>query len=86
MMEGIDATLQHCLRKHLRLGSADGSIDLSLDLRRLGLDSMSGLALLLDLEKTFAIRFPDEMISPATFRTGETLRAAIRQLVPTAPA
>ena len=41
--------------------------------------------MLLDLEQTFSIAFPDSLISRGTFRTGDTLLAAVRQLVATRP-
>lgn len=46
----------------------------------LGLDSMSSINLLLDLESTFGVAFPDEMLTPETLRTVETIRTAIDQL------
>jgi acyl carrier protein len=58
-------------------------IDMSVELVDYGLDSMVGIDLLVDLEKTFAITFPDEFVSPDTFRSGESLDAAIRSVLAT---
>lgn len=46
----------------------------------LGLDSLSSINLLLDLESTFGIAFPDEMLSPETLRTAGRIKAAIDRL------
>ena len=64
--------LQRCLRQHLPK-SLGKEIDMSTELVLLGLDSMSAISLLLDLEDAFKI----------TFRTGDTLLAAVRRLVET---
>ena len=58
---------------------------MSTELVRLGLDSMSAISLLLDLEDAFKITFPRSMLDPKTFRTGDTLLAALRQLVESQP-
>lgn len=72
-------TLQRCLRQHLP-ASRGRDIDLSTELVLLGLDSMSAISLLLDVEDAFRVKFPRSMLDPKVFRTGETLLAAIRQL------
>jgi acyl carrier protein len=41
---------------------------------------MTAVALLLDMEKTFAIRFPDDMIVEGTFRTAGALKKAVQLL------
>lgn len=79
-MDDINTRFEQCLRRHLRLLKSD-SIDYAVDLAQLGLDSMTAVALLLDMEKTFAIRFPDEMIGEHTFRTAGALKKAVQQLL-----
>lgn len=85
-MDDLTRTLQGCLRQRLPLLPPDGEIDMSAELLAAGLDSMSAISLLLDLERAFSVAFPDTMLNPETFRTGESLRAAIRQLVEPPPA
>ena len=80
-MDALEKSLQSCLRKHLRLVADGEPVAMSAALRDLGLDSMSVIELLLDLESTFAVTFPDAMMSPETFKTGDVLHAAVRQLV-----
>ena len=58
---------------------------MSTELVRLGLDSMSAISLLLDLEDAFKITFPRDMLDPKIFRTGDTLLAAVRRLVESRP-
>ena len=83
-MDDLTRKLQRCLRQHLMLPPDEG-IDMSVELRYLGLDSMSAVPMLLDLEQTFSISFPDSLISRGTFRTGATLLVAIRELVASQP-
>ena len=68
-MDDITAQFEEVLLRHLRLVKQD-SVDYDAELAQLGLDSMTAVAVLLDMEKTFGIRFPDEMLVEGTFRTG----------------
>jgi len=61
------------------LGEAD-SVNYTVELVQLGLDSMTAVAVLLDMEKTFGIRFPDEMLVEGTFRTAGALKEAVQLL------
>ena len=79
-MDDITLRFEQCLRCHLRLLKSN-SIDYTADLVQLGLDSMTAVALLVDMEKAFAIRFPDEMIAEDTFRTAGSLINAVRLLL-----
>jgi acyl carrier protein len=47
---------------------------------QLGLDSMTAIAVLLEMEKTFNIRFPDEMLVEGTFGTAGKLKEAVQML------
>jgi acyl carrier protein len=79
-MDDITTRFEQCLRRHLRLLKSV-SIDYSVELVQLGLDSMTAVALLLEMEKTFAIRFPDDMIGEHTFRTAGALKDAVNLLL-----
>ena len=79
-MDDITTQFEQCLCRHLRLVKPD-SINYDLELVQHGLDSMTAIALLLDVEKTFAIRFPDDMIVEGTFRTAGALKKAVQQLL-----
>jgi len=80
-MDEISRTVQRCLRRHLGLESTNEEIDMKEELVRLGLDSMSAISLLVEIEQTFSITFPEDWLQPQTFRTGELLLAAVRELV-----
>jgi acyl carrier protein len=41
---------------------------------------MTAVAVLLDMEKTFGIRFPDDMLVEGTFRTAGRLKEAVQKL------
>jgi len=83
-MDELQELLSQVLKQHLQLIPADGTIDPDAELRELGLDSMTAIALLLDLEQAFSITFPDEMLEADTFRTAATLRAALDRLIASA--
>jgi len=57
------------------LGPAD-------DLAALGLDSMGVVQLLADLEETFGLELPDELITEETFATAGSLWDAVGDLIP----
>lgn len=78
-MDDITTQFEEVLRRHLRSGKTD-SINYDVELVQLGLDSMTAVAVLLDMEKTFKIRFPDEMLVEGTFRTARALKEAVQKL------
>ena len=78
-MDDVTTQFEQCLRRHLRLVKP-GSIKYDVELVQFGLDSMTAVALLVDLEKTFNIRFPDDMIVEGTFRTAGALKKAVQLL------
>ena len=78
-MDDITAQFEEVLLRHLRLVKQD-SVDYDAELAQLGLDSMTAVAVLLDMEKTFGIRFPDEMLVEGTFRTARKLKEAVQLL------
>lgn len=65
--------------RHLR-SAKPNALNYDMELVQLGLDSMSAVAVLLDMEKTFNIRFPDEMLVEGTFRTAGNLKEAVQLL------
>lgn len=78
-MGDISTQFEEVLRRHLRSAKAD-SINYEVELAQLGLDSMTAVAVLLDMEKTFNIRFPDDMLVEGTFRTAGRLKEAVQLL------
>ncbi len=78
-MDDITTQFEECLRRHLRSAKSN-PIDYDVELVQLGLDSMTAVAVLLDMEKTFGIRFPDDMLAEGTFRTAGKLKEAVQLL------
>jgi len=78
-MDDITTQFEEVLRRHLRSAKPD-AINYDAELAQLGLDSMTAVAVLLDMEKTFAIKFPDDMLVEGTFRTAGRLREAVQLL------
>ena len=78
-MDDITTQFEDVLRRHLRSAKSD-PINYDVELAQLGLDSMTAVAVLLDMEKTFKIRFPDDMLVEGTFRTAGKLKEAVQIL------
>ena len=78
-MDDITTQFEECLRRHLRWRNPT-AINYDMELSQLGLDSMTAVAVLLDMEKTFNIRFPDDMLVEGTFRTAGKLKEAVQML------
>jgi acyl carrier protein len=78
-MDDITTQFEEALRRHLRSAKTD-SINYEVELAQLGLDSMTAVAVLLDMEKTFGIKFPDDMLVEGTFRTAGRLKEAVQKL------
>lgn len=76
-MDDITIQFEEVLRRHLRSTKA---IDYEVELAQLGMDSMTAVAVLLDMEKAFDVRFPDDMLVEGTFRTAGKLKDAIQLL------
>jgi len=75
-----EATLSRILGKYLKKVNKTENIPMDADLKEMGLDSMSAINLLLEIETQFEVNFPDTMLNSAVFRSGNTLRDAIRIL------
>ena len=67
------------VRRHVPDAATPIAFDSSLD--ELGLDSMSLVNLLLDLEESAGIVFPPEYLSDTTFATVASLTRAVEELV-----
>jgi acyl carrier protein len=71
--------LLEIVRRHLRFAreTEDWEVVRLVDL---GLDSMSAIELVLDLEETLGILFPDDVLVAETFETASTLQAVVSSL------
>jgi acyl carrier protein len=79
---GVDAVVAGIVRRHLRKPvDAEATGDWAhLPLMELGFDSMAAIELVVDIEETLDVRFPDEVLVRETFRTLDTLTAVVRRL------
>jgi acyl carrier protein len=68
------------MRHHLRFLSEDQPLPVDEELRTLGLDSLKAIDLLLELELSFNIVFPDSLLMDDTFRTARNLELAVWKL------
>ncbi|MGK7943629.1 MAG: phosphopantetheine-binding protein [Microcystaceae cyanobacterium] len=73
--------LKECMVEHLKLITSVDQIGDNTELTSLGLDSMAATNLMLDLEDEFGITFPDELLTPETFYSANTLNSAIQKLL-----
>ncbi|MEV6771974.1 phosphopantetheine-binding protein [Nocardia sp. NPDC051030] len=65
------------LRKYLPFLTADNQLQATSELRDLGLDSLSTVDLLADLEDAYEVQFRDDMLELSTFATPETIWRAL---------
>ncbi len=77
-----DATDARVLKAIRRVLGHPAALDVPMDteLKSLGLDSMRIIDLLLEVETEFGVTFTDDLLTPETFRTPSTLRAAVVSL------
>jgi acyl carrier protein len=68
------------VREHLRFLDATDPLPPDANLRELGLDSLAAIDLLLDLEQTFGVVFPDQLLTEETFRTARNIAGAVALL------
>ena len=80
MTDDLNGGLIEVLRRHLRGATRAGGLAPDTRLEDLGLDSLSAMSLLIDLEACLGISFPDSMLNAETFRTVATLQAAVVSL------
>ncbi|SFC88260.1 phosphopantetheine-binding protein [Streptomyces aidingensis] len=77
----IPRTFRTTLLAHLPVASGDDFAPGD-DLSALGLDSMGVVQLLTDLEETYGLELPDELITEETFETVGSLWEAVGPLIP----
>ncbi|UNS95078.1 phosphopantetheine-binding protein [Streptomyces tubbatahanensis] len=74
-----DPRFEEVLRRHLP-AAADIELSAGHELSKLGLDSLGTIRLLLDLEESYTIAFPDERLVGETFETVASLWAAVSEV------
>jgi acyl carrier protein len=76
----MDVQLETIVRRYLVLVPEGQDVPRETELSALGLDSMSALTLLLELEERFDISFPDSLLNASTFRSARSLENVIQML------
>ena len=69
------------LCSHLKQVGEGNSLTMESNLYVLGLDSMGAANLLLELEETYGVLFPDSFLTESTFETPMALKLAIVSLI-----
>lgn len=80
MTTNIPGAFRQTLLTHLPYANSD-EFAVSDDLAALGLNSMGVVQLLTDLEETFGLELPDELVTEETFETVGSLWGAVSGLV-----
>lgn len=68
------------LRPHLPLLTGESELETNVSLADLGLDSLGTVSLLVQLEETFDVMIPDELLIAESFSTPGTLWSVIDDL------
>jgi acyl carrier protein len=74
------AEYEDVLRQHLPL-AGDGRLRPDAELVDLGLDSLGLVALLVDIEETFRVEIPDELLNGETFASVGALWTVLAEVV-----
>lgn len=69
------------LNNYLKQIGDGNSLTMESNLYELGLDSMAAVNLLLELEETYGVMFPDALLTDSTFETPLALKSAIVSLI-----
>lgn len=76
----MNAELRSILDKHGRLGVPAANLDESADLFRAGLDSIGIVNVMLAIEATFDVEFPDAVLTRQTFSSLASIARVVREL------
>ena len=76
-MTKIETTLVQLICTQLERDDLKNSFPLEEDLTNLGLDSIDAINLILEIENSFDIEFPDTFLNQDTFRSASSLGNAI---------
>ena len=76
----VSDTLVDVLTRHLRRVPPDGDWS-AVPLADLGLDSMTAIEVVVDIEETFDTLFPEELLVRETFATFGSLDTVVRSMV-----
>ena len=77
----IDTQIRTVLKDHARLSKDAMSLDANEDLYQAGMTSHASVNVMLGLEGTFDVEFPDHMLKRNVFNSIASIRAAVSELV-----
>jgi acyl carrier protein len=77
----IDAQIRTVLKDHARLSKDALTLDVNEDLYQAGMTSHASVNVMLGLEGTFDVEFPDHMLKRNVFNSIASIRAAVSELV-----
>ena len=80
MDDEITEAVRDVLRDHARLPVDAGSIAADADLFAAGMSSHASVSVMLALEDSFDIEFPDAMLKRSVFETIASIDAAVREI------
>src|SRR4051812_4180656 len=80
MSAEVTAKIRHILKEHGRLNKDATEIAEDVDLYQAGMTSHASVNVMLALEGTFDIEFPDHMLKRSVFESLKAMRAAIEEL------
>lgn len=79
-MSDLDPKFEDVLRPHTMLLDRGDALLPDAELRDLGVDSLALIEVLVAVEQTFQVEFPDELLVADTFRTPRSLWTVITGL------
>jgi acyl carrier protein len=77
---GLNAEIRQVLKAHARLPVDVDTVDDGADLFRAGMSSHASVNVMLALEDTFDVEFPDQMLTRSVFETVAGISTAISEL------
>ena len=77
----IDDQIRTVLKAHARLSKDALTLDANDDLYQAGMTSHASVNVMLGLEGTFDVEFPDHMLKRNVFNSIASIRAAVSELV-----
>lgn len=85
MSETLKVDIRKVLRDHARLPVDPDTIADDADLFQAGMSSHASVNVMLSLEDTFDVEFPDNMLKRSVFESVSGIAAAITELTASAP-
>ncbi|MEV1133878.1 acyl carrier protein [Rhodococcus coprophilus] len=75
-----EQAIRKVLDEHAKLSVDATDLDIAADLYELGLTSHASVNVMLALEDTFDVEFPDELLRKSTFASVDSIRSALTEL------